>query len=290
MSEPIRRAAVLGAGVMGSGIAAHLAAARGHRRLSHGEAARRHQSRALELSASLGDRARTAATKSDLAMTLISEGDLPAAIELLRTSIAERDDEGGRAVDRLRMGMALRELGAHRRGHVRPETDLRHAEIEQRERDDQRRGVVADRDRDRHASRAAFPHEPCGAALDLRDERAVRHVVGRARDCRRGTRIARVPPQRFARFSITNSTFTANAAAEKGGAIANYYVADKQQDEQHVGQVVNTTFSANVAQEGGAIYFVCKADLARPLSANVEDFVTACKGLKVSSFSADVDE
>ena len=93
---------------------------------------------------------------------------------------------------------APRELAAHRRGHVRPEADLRHAEIEQRERDDQRRGVVADRDRDRHASRAAFPHEPCGAALDLRDERAVRHVVGRARDCRRGTRIARVPPQRFA--------------------------------------------------------------------------------------------
>ncbi|MFL5803424.1 MAG: beta-propeller fold lactonase family protein [Roseiflexaceae bacterium] len=58
-----------------------------------------------------------------------------------------------------------------------------------------------------------------------------------------------VPPQRFGRFSITNSTFTANAAAGKGGAIANYYVADGQ-----VGTIVNTTFSANVAQEGGAIY------------------------------------
>jgi 6-phosphogluconolactonase (cycloisomerase 2 family) len=58
------------------------------------------------------------------------------------------------------------------------------------------------------------------------------------------------PPSRLGRFSITNSTFTANAAADKGGAIANYYVTDGPQD----GLVVNTTFSTNVASEGGAIY------------------------------------
>jgi 6-phosphogluconolactonase (cycloisomerase 2 family) len=64
------------------------------------------------------------------------------------------------------------------------------------------------------------------------------------------------PPARHARFSVTNSTFVANAAAEKGGAIANYGVADAnvQQGETHVGYIVNTTFSANVAPEGGAIY------------------------------------
>jgi 6-phosphogluconolactonase (cycloisomerase 2 family) len=65
-----------------------------------------------------------------------------------------------------------------------------------------------------------------------------------------------VGAQRHARFSVTNSTFVANAAAEKGGAIANIGVddADVQHGETHVGQVVNTTFSANVALEGGAIY------------------------------------
>jgi hypothetical protein len=48
-------------------------------------------------------------------------------------------------------------------------------------------------------------------------------------------------------------------------------------------------------QEGGESYFVCKAELDRALSANLDDFVEACKALKIDSFSAstgggDLDE
>lgn len=57
-----------------------------------------------------------------------------------------------------------------------------------------------------------------------------------------------------------------------------------------LGRAKQTSIEAFFWQEGGEIYFVCKADLARALSANVDDFANACKALKVESFSASYSE
>lgn len=95
-------------------IAVHLATARGHRRLSHVEDARRHQTAALSLAAALDDPRMLAQIESDLAMTLISEGALTSALELLGSALETRaraGDRGGEAIDRLRIGIAERELG-----------------------------------------------------------------------------------------------------------------------------------------------------------------------------------
>ncbi len=95
-------------------VRALLGAARGHRRLGRGESARRHQSAALELVEQLGDETLRAQTKSDLAMTLMSEGAFEAAPPLLAEALEARrrsDDVAGSVLDRTRMGMALRELG-----------------------------------------------------------------------------------------------------------------------------------------------------------------------------------
>jgi predicted ATPase/tetratricopeptide (TPR) repeat protein len=95
-------------------ITAHLATARGARRSNRTEDARRHQAAALALAAQHDDPRILAQIESDLAMTLISEGALSSAIDLLRSALRGHEragDRGGEAIDRLRMGIALRELG-----------------------------------------------------------------------------------------------------------------------------------------------------------------------------------
>lgn len=95
-------------------IAAHLAAGRGHRRLGTTEASQRHQTEAIALASQLQDDGLIARVTSDAAMTLLSEGELEGALAMLQESAAIRErvhDVSGAALDRLRMGMALRELG-----------------------------------------------------------------------------------------------------------------------------------------------------------------------------------
>lgn len=95
-------------------IAAHLTAGRGHRRLGTTDRSHRHQTEAIALATQLQDDALVARVTSDAAMTLLSEGDLERALGMLRESVAIRErvnDGSGAALDRLRIGMALRELG-----------------------------------------------------------------------------------------------------------------------------------------------------------------------------------
>ena len=56
-----------------------------------------------------------------------------------------------------------------------------------------------------------------------------------------------------------------------------------------MGHMTQTKVFVYQWKDGGELYFVCKAELDRALSANTDEFVDACKAMKVQSFSATVE-
>jgi hypothetical protein len=87
---------------------------------------------------------------------------------------------------------------AHRFGHAGRQADLRNAEVDQRQDDDQAVGLVDDRDADRDRGRASLAKQPGGAAFDAGDELNVRDRADGRYECRGRARVGRVPAQGFA--------------------------------------------------------------------------------------------
>lgn len=176
-------------------VRALLGAARGHRRLGRGESARRHQSAALELVEELGDVRLLAQTKSDLAMTLVSEGAFEAAPPLLAEALEARqkiDDVAGSVMDRVRMGIALRELGRLDEADPHLHVALAYAEA----------GGA-------HVAAAITIGEMAHVALDRGDNEAARRVLLRAP-------LATTPAERDA----TSSALAEAAVAARVGMLA----------------------------------------------------------------------
>ncbi len=97
--------------------------------------------------------------------------------------------------DRARVGVPSRSASVRA---CRSAADLRNAEVDQRQDDDQAVGLVDDRDADRDRRLASLAQQPGGTAFDARDELGVRDLAVGRHQGRGRARVGRVPAQGFA--------------------------------------------------------------------------------------------